>query len=99
MGEIVERQNRTVDLITFRDLPELGQCGASFICGLSAPKNCYGCGKFKAFKDGGHSAVLESLLSERNELLQAGSERMAQQLDSTILAVGEVVARTRSEVA
>ena len=33
MGEIVERQNRTIDLIPFRDLPELGQCGASFITG------------------------------------------------------------------
>jgi len=99
MGEIVERQNRTIDLIPFRDLPELGQCGASFVCGLSAPKNCYGCGKFKAFEDGPHAVVLESLLNERNELLRTGSERMAQQLDSTILAVGEVVARTRSEVA
>jgi hypothetical protein len=99
IGEIVERQNRTSDLIPFRDLPELGQCGASFICGLSAPKNCYGCGKFKAFKDGAHAVVLETLLNERNELLEAGSDRMAQQLDSTILAVGEVVARTRSGVA
>lgn len=99
MGEIVERKNRTVDLIPYRDLPELGQCGASFVCGLSAPKNCYGCGKFRAFKDGAHVTVLQSLLDERNELLQAGRERMAQQLDSTILAVGEVVARTRSEFA
>jgi hypothetical protein len=99
MGKIVERQNRTIDLIPYRDLPELGQCGASFVCGLSAPKNCYGCGKFKAFKDGSHIAVLQSLLSERSELLQDGRERMAQQLDSTILAVGEVVARTRSEFA
>ena len=99
MGEIVERQNRKIDLIPFRDLPELGQCGASFVCGLSAPKNCYSCRKFKAFKDGAHAVVLETLLDERNELLEASSERMAQQLDSTILAVGEVVARTRSEVA
>jgi integrase len=99
MGEIVERQSRTVDLIPFRDLPELGQCGASFICGLSAPKNCYSCSKFKAFKDGAHGVVLESLVNERNQLLQAGSERMAQQFDSTILAVGEVVARTRLSVA
>jgi hypothetical protein len=95
MGEIVERDKRTVDLIPFRDLPELGQCGASFVCGLSAPKNCYGCGKFKAFKDGAHAVVLDSLLRERNELLGTGNDRMAQQLDSTILAVGEVVALTR----
>ncbi|MGH7736657.1 MAG: hypothetical protein ACREMP_02125 [Candidatus Tyrphobacter sp.] len=98
MGEIIERQDRTIDLIPFRDLPELGQCSASFVCGLSAPKNCYSCRKFNAFKDSAHAIVLETLLGERNELLEAGSERMAQQLDSTILAVGEVVARTRSEV-
>jgi integrase len=99
MGQIVDRQNRTIDLIPFRDLPELGQCGASFVCGLSAPKNCYVCRKFKAFKDGAHTIVLEELLDERNELLEAGDERMAQQLDTTILAVGEVVARMREGVA
>jgi hypothetical protein len=99
MGEIVERRTQTIDLIPYRDLPELGQCGASFVCGLSAPKNCYGCGKFKAFKDGAHTIVLQSLLDDRNDLLRDGRERMAQQLDSTILAVGEVVARTRSDSA
>lgn len=97
MGEIVERKDCTLDLIPFRDLPELGQCGASFVCGLSAPKNCYSCRKFRAFKDGAHAAVLTTLLDERNELLESGSERMAQQLDSTILAVGEVVACSRQK--
>ena len=94
MGEIVERGDRTKDLIPYRDLPDLGQCGASFVCGLSAPKNCYGCRKFNAFKDGAHNAVLDSLLLERNDLLESGNERIAQQLDITILAVGEVIART-----
>jgi hypothetical protein len=93
LGEVIPRPKMTVDLIPFRDLPALGQCGASFSCGLSAPKNCYTCSRFGAFKDGGHEAVLESLVTERNDLLAANQDRIAEQLDRTILAVGEVVAR------
>lgn len=94
MGEVVMRPKLTIDLIPFRELPALGACGASFSCGLSAPKNCYTCTEFSAFDDGAHEAVLESLVTERNELLAANHERIAEQLDRTILAVGEVVART-----
>jgi len=93
MGEVIARPKLTVDLIPFRELPALGQCGASFSCGLSAPKNCYTCSRFSAFKDGAHEAVLASLVTERNELLAANHDRIAEQLDRTILAVGEVVAR------
>jgi len=94
MGKVVARATLTVDLIPFRELPALGQCGASFSCGLSAPKNCYTCPQFSAFEDGAHEVVLESLITERNELLAATHDRIAEQLDRTILAVGEVVART-----
>jgi len=94
MGEVVARPTTRIDLIPFRELPALGQCGASFSCGLSAPKNCYTCPQFSAFKDGAHEAVLKSLVTERNELLEANFDRIAEQLDRTILAVGEVVART-----
>jgi integrase len=99
MGEIVERKDVTIDLIPFRDLPDLGQCGASFACGLSPHKNCYTCTKFKAFKDGPHEAVLISLIEERNQLLGDGYERIAEQLDETILAVGEVVSKTQGDAA
>jgi integrase len=94
MGQIIDRPAKPIDLITFRELPGLGQCGASFMCGLSAPKNCYTCPQFSAFKDGAHEAVLQSLVTERNELLAAKHERIAEQLDRTILAVGEVVTNT-----
>jgi hypothetical protein len=95
MGQIIERAGATVDLIPFRDLPDLGQCGASFVCGLSPHKNCYTCTKFKPFADGPHAVVLDSLISERDGLLVAGHERIAEQLDETILAVGELLAKTR----
>ncbi|MGB8204315.1 MAG: hypothetical protein WCE83_06535 [Candidatus Baltobacteraceae bacterium] len=97
MGEIMPSAGRLVDLIPYRDLPDLGQCGADFICGLSAPKNCYTCTQFRAFKDGPHQAVLDSLVAERAVLLNEGHERVAEQLDRTILAAGEVVARTSGD--
>ncbi len=100
MGTFVHRTyEKMIDLIPYRDLPDLGQCGAAFVCGLSAPKNCYTCTKFNAFADGPHEAVLVSLLSERDELVQAGNERIAEQLDETILAVGEVVVKARGDAA
>lgn len=99
MGEIVSSSRQAVDLIPYRELPDLGQCGASFICGLSAPKNCYTCTQFRAFSDGPHEAVLESLIDERAALLNGGHERIAEQLDRTILAAGEVVARISGDAA
>jgi hypothetical protein len=96
MGDVVPRPKIAIDLIPFRELPALGQCGASFSCGLSAPKNCYTCPRFSAFQDGAHGEVLRSLIVERNELLESNFERIAEQLDRTIFAVGEVVARMGS---
>jgi hypothetical protein len=56
-------------------------------------EDCYTCPQFSAFEDGAHEAVLQSLVIERNELLAANHDRIAEQLDRTILAVGEAVAR------
>lgn len=96
MGQIVPRSRRPVDLIPYRDLPALGQCGASFLCGLSAPKNCYTCAKFIAFQDGAHQAALTDLVQERDSLIDQHRERVAEQLNRVIFAVGEVVAQTGS---
>jgi integrase len=99
MGEVVKHERGMIDLIPYRDLPELGVCGASFACRLSPPKNCYTCPKFKAFDDGAHDAVLYALIDERNDYLESGFDRLAEQLDETILAVGEVVAKTKGSAA
>ena len=96
MGEIKPRGSTLVDLIPFRNLPELGYCGASFSCGLAPHKSCYTCTKFNAFPDGAHKDVLEALLEERKDYLESGFERIAEQLDETILAVGEVVSKVKS---
>ena len=98
MGRIVNGKDVTVDLIPFREVPGLGQCGASFVCGLSAPKNCYTCTKFNAFSGAPHDEVLQSLLDDRTNLIKAGQERIAEQLDLTILAVGEVVSKIKDGV-
>lgn len=99
MGEVIKHERGMIDLIPYRDLPELGVCGASFACRLSPPKNCYTCPKFKAFDDGAHDAVLNALIDERNDYLHSGFDRLAEQLDETILAVGEVVAKTKGSAA
>jgi hypothetical protein len=96
MGQIIardtEREQRGV--ISLRDLPSLGKCAADFTCGLAPVRNCYTCAKFRPFDDGPHLQVLESFTDERGTYLAAGNDRMAEQLDDLILAVGEVVAKT-----
>jgi hypothetical protein len=96
MGQVVDRSAVSTDLIPFRDLPALGACGAKFACGLAPHKNCYTCDQFKAFDDGPHETALIDLIAERDELLAANNERIAEQLDRTIFAVGQVVAAARS---
>ena len=96
MGTLVERsRSGFVNLIPYRELPELGICDAPFLCGLAPHRTCYTCSKFKPFTDGPHEAVLRSCIEERDQLLRDGNERMAEQLDENILAVGEVVATIR----
>jgi len=84
-----------VDVIPYRTLPDLGVCMAKFLCGLAPHRSCYGCSKFQPFSDGPHEVVLDELLAERDELLQDGNPRIAEQLDDTILAAGELVAKIR----
>ena len=95
MGKIVKNSTATIDLISYSNLPDIGQCGASFSCALAPPKSCYTCPQFNAFEDGPHVEVLADLIEERNQLLTGGHERIAEQLDRPILAVGEVAARTQ----
>lgn len=69
----------------------LGSCGSSGSCRLLAPTGCYTCPSFRAWKDGPHRAVLDSLLGERAHLERATDERVAAINDRTILAVSEVL--------
>jgi len=92
--------NRESDAIRGNDLNSrvrcetgnLGTCGNFGFCGALAPIACYTCRNFQPWIDGPHQDVLNSLLSERDRILQITQDKvMAAITDRTILAVTQVI--------
>lgn len=83
--------NRIIDLRIDQSGRAMGKCGQHGFCGFAAPIACYTCRSFEAWIDGPHEAVLDHLLSRRENLLKTSDERMAAINDRTILAVAAVV--------
>lgn len=69
----------------------VGECGQHGFCGFAAPVACYTCANFEAWLDGPHEDILNSLLAERERLMQTTDSRIASVNDRTILAVAHVV--------
>ncbi|WP_431189549.1 site-specific integrase [Burkholderia pseudomallei] len=69
----------------------VGKCGQHGFCGFAAPVACYTCANFQAWLDGPHEDILNSLLADRERLLQTTDSRIASVNDRTILAVAQVV--------
>lgn len=72
----------------------VGTCGGYGFCTALAPIACYTCNNFQPWLNGPHELVLDSLLSERDRILEQTSDlRIASVNDRLILAVSEVVVR------
>lgn len=74
---------------------DLGVCGKHSLCSLHPPYSCYKCPKFQAYLEADHQAVLEHLISEREEKFQSADKRIASQLDEIIFAVAQVVEKCK----
>jgi integrase len=90
-GNASSDRGKTVHVITPEILAPVGACGKFDFCGLSAPIACYTCSYFNPWVDDIHETFLESLIAEREDLLQNADQRIASVNDRTILAVAEVV--------
>ena len=70
----------------------LGTCGHHGFCGALAPIACYTCRNFQPWLDGPHEEVLNSLIADRQRVLQITKDHvMASVNDRTILAVTQVI--------
>lgn len=70
----------------------LGTCGHHGFCGALAPIACYTCRNFQPWLDGPHEEVLNSLIADRERVLQITKDQvMASVNDRTILAVTQVI--------
>lgn len=72
-----------------------GSCGSNGSCGFNKPIACYTCPSFEAWRDGPHAKVLQSLIEHQNDLLSKGCERLAKNLERTIVACTELVRRIK----
>lgn len=96
-GVIVEKENdaKRGDDITSRVRSEggnVGTCGHYGFCGALAPIACYTCRNFQPWIDAPHEDVLNSLIAERNRILEITKDQtMASINDRTILAVTQVI--------
>lgn len=70
----------------------VGTCGHYGFCGALAPIACYTCRHFQPWIDGPHEEILNSLIFERERVLQITKDKaMASVNDRTILAVTQVI--------
>lgn len=96
-GVIVEKENdaKRGDDITSRVRSEgsnVGTCGHYGFCGALAPIACYTCRNCQPRIDAPHEDVLNSLIAERNRILEITKDHtMASINDRTILAVTQVI--------
>lgn len=70
----------------------LGDCGQMSFCGLTVPYSCYTCIHFQPFIDGPHEEFMDSLLSDRDRMIDADySPKIIDIKKRTILAAAMVV--------
>lgn len=70
----------------------VGTCGHYGFCGALAPIACYTCRNFQPWIDAPHEDVLNSLIAERDRVLEITKDQtMASINDRTILAVTQVI--------
>jgi integrase len=76
------------------ELGDVGLCGKYGFCsGAMAPIACYTCSQFRAWLHGPHMEVLLLLIARREQILNDtnGDERIADSLNNSILACGQVI--------
>lgn len=75
----------------------LGTCGSYGFCSALAPAACYTCNHFQPWLHGPHESVLDSLIQERDRVLEeTGDRKIASVNDRLILAVSDVVCRCQA---
>ncbi len=96
-GMVVAKENdaRRGDDLTSRvrcESGNVGTCGLHGFCGALAPIACYTCRNFQPWIDGPHKEVLNSLIAERERILQITKDQSIASInDRTILAVIQVI--------
>lgn len=101
-GEIISDKASAIngereDRIVVKEEKEIGVCGLTPDCLKNPPLACYTCERFQPFIDFDHEQVLDDLIKWREEEIDnpEKSDRIAMQLDDTIMAIADIVKKIR----
>lgn len=88
---ISEDDNIEGSLIKITDVMALGRCLRKSLCPYHPTISCYGCSKFRPFKDADHSSQLKVIKQERDFIKQHSSGPVQYQLDEAYEGAVEIV--------
>lgn len=96
-GYVIDEDDHTVKgtLVRGKDLINLGKCMKKGRCEWHPSVSCYGCAKFRPFKDANHEAQLEVIEAEREFVRSHSSGPVQHQLDEAYEGVVQIVEAQR----
>lgn len=96
-GYVIDEEDDTVKGTPVRgkDLINLGKCLKQGRCEWHPSISCYGCAKFRPFKDANHGAQLEVIEAEREFVRSHSSGPVQHQLDEAYEGVVQIVEAQR----
>jgi len=92
-GYLIDENDDSIagTIVKVSDIAGLGKCLKKSRCEMHPTVSCYGCAKFRPFKDANHEAQLEVIKSERNFLYKNSSGPVQHQLDEAWEGVVQIV--------
>jgi len=93
-GFLIDEDDDSISgsVIRVSDIASLGKCLKKSRCELQPTVSCYGCAKFRPFKDADHGAQLKVIKAERDFVKQNSSGPVQHQLDEALLGAIEIIA-------
>jgi len=96
-GYVIDEDDDTVSgtVVRGKDLFNLGKCLKKARCEWHPSVSCYGCGKFRPFKNANHAAQLEVIEAEREFVKRHSSGPVQHQLDEAYEGAVQIVEAQR----
>jgi integrase len=92
-GYLIDEDDDSIagTVVRVSDIASLGKCLKITRCEMHPTVSCYGCAKFRPFKDANHAAQLEVIKTERDFVYQNSSGPVQHQLDEAWEGVVQIV--------
>lgn len=97
-GFLIDEDDDTIagTIIRVSDIVSLGKCLKKSSCKFHPTISCYGCGKFRPYKDADHEAQLKVIEAEVDFVKQNSSGPVQHQLDEALQGAIEIIAAQKT---